>query len=142
MTASIPKTGRRVVVTPENRIELREFPIRQPVPGEVLSETARTLISAGTELGNQEQRRERDYTPGYSNAGRVIAAGGYGTPVRDSVHGFAFIVRPSDSTHVFKFVVAPVYHVALFAGQLATAKFTVAPLVPHPVCALDATSML
>jgi 2-desacetyl-2-hydroxyethyl bacteriochlorophyllide A dehydrogenase len=75
MNTAIPGTGRRLVVAPDNRIELREFPLHPPGPEEVLVETSCTLISAGTELGTQEQQRDREYTPGYSNVGRVIAAG-------------------------------------------------------------------
>lgn len=51
------------------------MPLHPPGPGEVLIETACTLISAGTELGTQEQRRDADFIPGYSNAGRILAVG-------------------------------------------------------------------
>ena len=71
----IPSTGRRVVVRPDNRILTEPFEIAPPGPGQALVETVRTLISAGTELGNQEQHRARDYIPGYSNTGRIIALG-------------------------------------------------------------------
>lgn len=75
MAHSLPTTGRQVIVTPENRVDIQEFLIPSPGPNEVLIETICTLISAGTELGTQEQRRERPHTPGYSNAGRVMAVG-------------------------------------------------------------------
>ena len=71
----IPSTGRRVVVHPDDRVDTEPFEITPPGPGQVLVETVRTLISAGTELGSQEQRRTRGYTPGYSNTGRIIALG-------------------------------------------------------------------
>lgn len=71
----IPRAGRRVVIRPDGRVETEPFEIAPPGPGQALVETARTLISAGTELGNQEQQRARDYIPGYSNTGRVIALG-------------------------------------------------------------------
>ena len=97
MATPIPKTGRRVVVTPENRVEVREFAVRPPGPDEALIEIACTLISAGTELGNQEQRRDRDYTPGYSNAGRVIAVG---DRVRDYRPGDRVLSLGGHATHV------------------------------------------
>ena len=51
-------TGRRAVVRPDNSVALEDFEVRPPGPGEVLIETVSTLISAGTELGSQEQRRD------------------------------------------------------------------------------------
>ena len=71
----IPRTGRRVVVRPDGQVGTESFEITPPGPGQVLVETVRTLISAGTELGNQEQHRTGDYIPGYSNTGRIIALG-------------------------------------------------------------------
>ena len=71
----IPSTGRRVVVRPDGGIGTEPFEITPPGPGQALVETVRTLSSAGTELGNQEQHRAGDYIPGYSNTGRVIALG-------------------------------------------------------------------
>jgi len=102
MATPIPKTGQRVVVTPENRVEIREFPINPPGPGAALIETACTLISAGTELGNQEQRRDRDYTPGYSNAGRIIAVG---EGVQDYRVGDRVLSLGEHATHVVSSVV-------------------------------------
>ena len=37
--------------------------------------------------------------------GRVLEAGSYAEPVRDSVRGFSFVVRPSDETRTVRFVV-------------------------------------
>jgi 2-desacetyl-2-hydroxyethyl bacteriochlorophyllide A dehydrogenase len=102
MTTSIPKTGQRIVVTPDNRVEVREFSISPPGPGAVLIQTACTLISAGTELGNQEQRRDRDYTPGYSNAGRIIAVG---EGVQDYRAGDRVLSLGEHATHVISSVV-------------------------------------
>jgi len=68
-------TGRRIAVLPTNRVEIEEFPVPQPGKGQVLIKTASTLISAGTELGTQEQKRDRNTYPGYSNAGEIIAVG-------------------------------------------------------------------
>jgi 2-desacetyl-2-hydroxyethyl bacteriochlorophyllide A dehydrogenase len=67
--------GRRIVVTPSNHIEIEEFPLPQPGMGQVLIETVSTLISAGTELGSQEQKRDYNIYPGYSNTGKIIAVG-------------------------------------------------------------------
>jgi capsular exopolysaccharide synthesis family protein len=38
---------------------------------------------------------------------RVVAEGGYGTPVRDSLHGFSFTVRPSTKPGVVRFAIVP-----------------------------------
>ena len=69
------QTGTQVVVRPDNSVGTRTTEIRDPGRGEVLVETVCTLISAGTELGTQEQGRTEDFTPGYSNTGRIIAIG-------------------------------------------------------------------
>ena len=65
----------RVVVRPDNSVETKTSDIRSPQRGEVLVETVSTLISAGTELGTQEQGRIDDFTPGYSNTGRIVEIG-------------------------------------------------------------------
>lgn len=64
-------------MTPESKqqTELRAFSIPPPGPDEVLIETTCSLVSAGTELGTQEQHREHDVGLGYSNVGRIIALG-------------------------------------------------------------------
>ncbi len=72
---TIPATGIQVVVRPDNSVGTGTFEIRPPGRGEVLVETVSTLISAGTELGTQEQKRTHNFTPGYSNTGRIIALG-------------------------------------------------------------------
>jgi len=69
------KSGRRVVVKPDSRVEIQDFPVRQPGRGEVVVKTVSTLISAGTELGSQELSRTHDLSLGYSNAGRIVALG-------------------------------------------------------------------
>lgn len=68
-------TGWRVVVRPDNRVEIESFTPRPPGRNEVLVETLCTLISAGTELGLQDEARTRDLYPGYSNVGRIVALG-------------------------------------------------------------------
>jgi len=67
--------GWRVVVRASGVVETERYPIPRPGPGQVLIETEWTAISAGTELGVQEQSRSGDYYPGYSNVGRVVARG-------------------------------------------------------------------
>ena len=47
----------------------------------MLVQTHSTLISAGTELGAQEQQRKQPFTPGYSNVGTILALG-------DGVEGY------------------------------------------------------
>jgi 2-desacetyl-2-hydroxyethyl bacteriochlorophyllide A dehydrogenase len=77
------KSGRRVVVKPDSRVEIQDFPVRQPGRGEVVVKTVSTLISAGTELGSQELSRTHDLSLGYSNAGRIVALG-------EAIEGFQF----------------------------------------------------
>ncbi|MFC1715126.1 zinc-binding alcohol dehydrogenase [Candidatus Poribacteria bacterium] len=69
------QTGRRIAVTPTNHVEIEEFCVPQPGSGKVLIRTVSSLISAGTELGTQEQKRDRNIYTGYSNAGEIIAVG-------------------------------------------------------------------
>ena len=53
--------GTQIIVKPDNTIAVEDFEIRNPGRGEVLIETVSTLISAGTELGTQEQKRTNDF---------------------------------------------------------------------------------
>ena len=71
----IATKGTQVVVRLDNSVGTDVFEIRHPGRGEVLVETVRTLISAGTELGTQEQQRTHNLTLGYSNTGRIIGLG-------------------------------------------------------------------
>ena len=71
----IPKYGHRLLVRPDNTVEVDTFEVDLPSSQQVLIETDSTLISAGTELGTQEQDRQQPFTPGYSNAGRILALG-------------------------------------------------------------------
>jgi len=77
----IPKYGHRLLVRPDNTVEIGTFEVDLPSSQQVLIETDSTLISAGTELGTQEQDRQQPFTPGYSNAGRILALG-------DGVEGY------------------------------------------------------
>jgi len=81
MNSPSTESGKSIVVNPDNQIEIVDFTIRQPAEGEVLVKTVSSLISAGTELGSQEQQRTHDFTPGYSNAGEIVALG-------DGVNGY------------------------------------------------------
>ena len=89
--------GNRLVVRPDNSVKIVPFEIIAPKNGEVLVETVSTLISAGTELGSQEQGRTHDLKPGYSNTGRIIALG-------DQVEGFSLgdrvLSKGSHASHV------------------------------------------
>ena len=60
--------GTQIIVRSDNTIIMEDFEIEKPGCGEVLIETVSTLISAGTELGTQEQERTDSFVPGYSNA--------------------------------------------------------------------------
>ena len=80
-TSPIPKYGHRLLVRPDNTVEIGTFEVDLPSSQQVLIETDSTLISAGTELGTQEQDRQQPFTPGYSNAGRILALG-------DGVEGY------------------------------------------------------
>jgi 2-desacetyl-2-hydroxyethyl bacteriochlorophyllide A dehydrogenase len=73
--------GWRIVVRPDGRVEDEEFPVPAPGPNQVLIRTEVTAVSAGTELGVQEQKRTGDYHPGYSNVGRIVRCG-------ENVRGF------------------------------------------------------
>ncbi|MDA1191339.1 MAG: zinc-binding alcohol dehydrogenase [Candidatus Poribacteria bacterium] len=67
--------GWRVVVRPDNTAETEPFDVPEARPGHVLIRAEYAAISAGTELGTQEQKRGGDVHPGYSNVGKVIALG-------------------------------------------------------------------
>ena len=77
----IPQYGHRLLVLPNNRVEVANFEIEYPSSQQVLVQTHSTLISAGTELGAQEQQRKQPFTPGYSNVGTILALG-------DGVEGY------------------------------------------------------
>ena len=64
MNSQSIESGKSIVVKPDNQIEISDFTIRPPGEGEVLVKTVSSLISAGTELGSQEQQRTHDFTRG------------------------------------------------------------------------------
>ena len=68
-------TGRRIVIRPDGRAETETFSVPSPGAGQVLIRAEYTAVSAGTELGSQEQERHGDYYPGYSNVGVVVECG-------------------------------------------------------------------
>ena len=67
--------GTQIIVRPHNTIIMEDFEIEKPGCGEVLFESVSTLISAGSDVGTQEQKRTESFVPGYSNAGTIIALG-------------------------------------------------------------------
>lgn len=67
--------GRRIAVTPSNKVEIEEFAISKPGNNQVLIRTICSLISAGTELGTQEQKRDGNIYMGYSNVGEIVSLG-------------------------------------------------------------------
>jgi NADPH:quinone reductase-like Zn-dependent oxidoreductase len=95
----VGKKERRVVLTKDNEIEIKEYPLNELQNDQVLVQTICNLISAGTELGVQgafseyssswletdsivqppewvsEIARKVERTLGYSNVGRIIALG-------------------------------------------------------------------
>lgn len=97
MKVSGSNIGKRVVVRPDNRVEIETFTPRPPNRGEVLLETVCTLISAGTELGLMDEPRTQDMYPGYSHVGRVIEVG---EGVTDYAVGSLVASLGSHATHV------------------------------------------
>lgn len=89
--------GTQIIVRPDNTIIMEDFEIEKPGCGEVLIETVSTLISAGTELGTQEQKRTESFVPGYSNAGTIIALG---SDVSNYVVGDRVLSLGRHATHV------------------------------------------
>jgi threonine dehydrogenase-like Zn-dependent dehydrogenase len=89
--------GYRIAVTPDNNVVVEEFPVPQPGKGQVLIKTISTLISAGTEIGNQEQKRDNKFYPGYSNVGEIIAVG---EGVKDYTTGDRVLTLGRHASHV------------------------------------------
>ena len=80
----MPETGRRLVQIGGDRVEIEEFEIPEPGPGEVLVRVHRSQISAGSErsgFGPDVDQDRRRYM-GYTTVGRVQATGA-------GVQGFA-----------------------------------------------------
>jgi 2-desacetyl-2-hydroxyethyl bacteriochlorophyllide A dehydrogenase len=71
--------GMRITFPARERCRLERFEEGMPGPGEVLVETVATAVSAGTEraiyLGRAGAFSNFPHVPGYSNVGRVVAAG-------------------------------------------------------------------
>jgi len=91
-----PREGQRILVKPGGKVQVEKFPIREPAADEVLIETVSSLISAGTELGSQETA-DRDFYPGYSNAGRIV---GLGENVKEFSVGDRVLSLGIHATHV------------------------------------------
>ncbi|MFA6289969.1 MAG: zinc-binding alcohol dehydrogenase [Opitutaceae bacterium] len=83
--SNIPATGRRLVFTGKNAVELQAFDLPAPAAGEVLIETSYSLMSTGTETIVFAQKFDPGthwdawvrypFRPGYSAVGRVLAVG-------------------------------------------------------------------
>lgn len=71
--------GRVIVFESAGKTVLKPFKVQQPGPGQVLVETAYSVVSAGTERDNLLNRPNTSdtfpYYPGYSSSGRVTAVG-------------------------------------------------------------------
>ena len=80
----MPESGRRLVQIGGDRVEIEEFDVPEPGPGEVLVRVHRSQISAGSERSgfgpsvDQDRRRHM----GYTTVGHVQATGA-------GVQGFA-----------------------------------------------------
>jgi len=88
--------GECILVKEGGRCEIEKFVFREPKPDEVLIKTVSSLISAGTELGNQEVSKS-DFYPGYSNAGMIVAIG---ESVRGLSVGDRVLSLGNHATHV------------------------------------------
>ena len=65
------QTSVQVIVRPDNSVGTKTAEIRSPGRGEVLVESVCTLISAGTELGTQEQDGQTILRPGTQTRGAL-----------------------------------------------------------------------
>lgn len=79
-TQSLPKTMKALVVpSPSAPLELREVPLPQPGPGEVLVRVAASPINPSDLLmlsGDYGVSRSCPFVPGLEGSGRVVASGG------------------------------------------------------------------
>ena len=93
--------GKRVVFKKEGLVAVEDFPLRKPRTGEVLIETACTMISPGTEtaflMALPNTPKSFPMYPGYSNAGVVSATGSRSTKVRV---GESVVSRKPHASHV------------------------------------------
>ena len=115
-----PMTAKAAVLVGPRHVEVRNFPVHDPGPGEVLIETLFTGISAGTEMNVYRGRApqwqmHRDpatglfarsdkpdwsypFAYGYANVGRIVKVGtGVDTPIEGDV---VFSYSPHQSLHV------------------------------------------
>lgn len=68
--------ARCIVHIPVNRVELRETTIRDPGPGEILTQALYSTISPGTELRVlRTDPLDQPYVPGYTHVARVLKSG-------------------------------------------------------------------
>ncbi|MGE3805040.1 MAG: zinc-binding dehydrogenase [Gemmataceae bacterium] len=78
--------ARQVVIVEPHKVEVREVDLPEPGPNQILVETEASVVSAGTELavytGTHQWLKDPalpdwkfPFKPGYSAAGRIVAAG-------------------------------------------------------------------
>ena len=99
-------TGRRIVVRARGGAETENFEVHEPGAGQVLVQTEFSAVSAGTELGSQEQARPDDYYPGYSNVGVVVKLG---PDVEDVEAGDRVLSSGGHASHVVTSVKSPYF---------------------------------
>jgi 2-desacetyl-2-hydroxyethyl bacteriochlorophyllide A dehydrogenase len=69
-------TGRRLLFAPDRSVEVEEFEVPEPGPGQILVTVTRSHVSAGTELRSFFAGGGDDRVPlGYEAVGRVAAVG-------------------------------------------------------------------
>lgn len=72
------RKNEQLVFPSEGEAKIESKPVPEPGPEQVLVETARTLVSTGTELAKLTGAYERNtfpFAPGYSNVGEVVETG-------------------------------------------------------------------
>lgn len=74
-----PQKTRGVVFTAPRKVEVWEFDLRKPEPGDVIVEVEYSGISAGTErwvlTGERPEDAKYPHVPGYQNVGKIIYVG-------------------------------------------------------------------
>ncbi len=102
---------RQVVITAKHHVELQESTLNEAAlgPDDILVETERTFISAGTELANYTATEPRVYMPGswccypwkagYANVGIILAVGS--AVQRLQVGQRVFTFGPHASAHIY-----------------------------------------
>ncbi len=104
------EVGRRLVVTATEHIDIEEFDVPEPGPGQVLVQVTRSQISAGSEKGSFTREPDSDgHHLGYTLAGRV-ASSGEGMEnfkpgdrvITFGPHGSHWVAGPVDDTDILQ----------------------------------------